>query len=118
VCLATATPYQAFNLHRGQDLAHIARIAMNQDQDISRAADNSGELKSEKSGLYFNTAVLARFVRANYGDDALKEAQRHVALYERIKDAELAGIWRRVLAHLSGIEIVEDSRRVLKASKR
>ena len=54
-------------------------------------------------------------MRANYGDDAAKEAQRHILLYERIKDAELAGIWRRVLAHITGIEVVEDPRRVLKS---
>ncbi len=84
-------------------------------QDVSLSTARALNAEAEQKGLYFNTAVLARFVRANYGDDAAKEAQRHILLYERIKDAELAGIWRRVLAHITGIEVVEDPRRVLKS---
>lgn len=84
-------------------------------QDVSLSTARALKAEAEQKGLYFNTAVLARFVRANYGDDAAKEAQRHVLLYESIKDAELAGIWRRVLAHITGVELVEDPRRVLKS---
>lgn len=86
-------------------------------QDISLSTARAIKSEAEQKRLYFNTAVLARFVRANYGDDAAKEAQRHILLYERIKDAELAGIWRRVLAHITGIELVEDPRRVVKNTK-
>ena len=35
--------------------------------------------EAEQEGLYFNTATLARFMRANYGADAAKEAKRSVS---------------------------------------
>jgi len=67
--------------------------------------------------LFFNTATLARFMRASYGSDAPSEAQRRVTAYTKITDFEVAEIWKRVLAHLHGVEIKEDTRRVLKAAK-
>lgn len=71
--------------------------------------------ESEKQGLYFNAAKLARFMRANYGDNAAAVAQCHVLSYEQIKETQLAGIWKRVVAHLLGVELVDDPRRVLKS---
>jgi hypothetical protein len=98
--------------------SYCRKEAMTQElQDVSLSTARAMKAEAEQKGLYFNTAVLARFLRANYGDDAVKEAQRHVLLYERIKDAELAGIWRRVLAHVTGVELVEDQRRIVKAAK-
>ncbi len=67
--------------------------------------------------LYFNTAVVARFMRTYYGVDAAAEAQRHVAAYLNAGEGELAEIWKRVLAHLCGIEIKEDSRRTVRVAK-
>ena len=84
-------------------------------QDVSLSTAKALRAESEKTGLYFNTATLARFMRANYGDDAAAVAQRHVLSYEQIKETELAGIWKRVVAHILGVELVEDPRRVLKS---
>ena len=86
-------------------------------QDVSLSTARALKAESEQTGLYFNTATLARFMRATHGADAAKQAQRHVLAYEQIKDTELAGIWKRVVAHITGVELVEDPRRVLKAPK-
>ena len=86
-------------------------------QDVSLSTARALKAESEQHGLYFNTATLARFMRATHGPDAAKQAQRHVLAYEQIKDTELAGIWKRVVAHITGVELVEDPRRVLKAPK-
>ena len=42
---------------------------------------------------------------------------RHVAAYERTKEPERAGIWKRVVAHITGVEEVEDQRRVVNRAK-
>jgi hypothetical protein len=83
-------------------------------QDVSLSTAKALRAESEQQGLYFNTAKLARFMRANYGDQAIKEAQRHVAMYMEIKEPEIANIWKRVVAHLTGVQEVEDARRRLK----
>ncbi len=90
---------------------------MTHNKDVSLSTAKALKAESEQNGLYFNTATLARFMRANYGADAAKEAQRHVLVYEQIKEPELVGIWKRVVAHIMGVEIVEDPRRVVKAAK-
>ncbi len=91
---------------------------MTQDlQDVSLSTAGALKAESEQQGLYFNTATLARFMRATHGAAAAREAQRHVLAYEQIKDTELAGIWKRVVAHITGVELVEDPRRVVKADK-
>lgn len=101
---------------RGTDLANCWKDAMTQDlQDVSLSTAKALRAETEKQGLYFNTATLARFMRANYGDDAAAVARRHVLSYEQIKETELAGIWKRVVAHLTGVELVDDPRRVLKS---
>lgn len=73
--------------------------------------------ESEKDALCYNTVTLSRFMRACYGADAAKEADRHVESYLAIKEHEIAGIWKRVVAHIRGIEIVDDQRRIVKPSK-
>ena len=67
--------------------------------------------------LYFNTFSISRFMRTCYGKDAATEAQRHVEGYMRAGRHELAEIWKRVLAHLCGIEVREDARRILRKAK-
>ena len=67
--------------------------------------------------LYFNTFTISRFMRACYGKDAAAQAQRHVIAYALSGRHELAEIWKRVLAHLCGIEIREDGRRVLRKQR-
>ncbi len=37
-------------------------------------------------------------------------------MYKRIKEPEIANIWQRVVAHITGVEIVEDPRRVVKSN--
>ena len=86
-------------------------------QDVSLSTAEALRAEPEAQGLYFNTATLARFMRANYGDAAAAVAQRHVLNYEQIKETELAGIWKRVVAHINGVELVDDPRRVLKSIK-
>jgi hypothetical protein len=86
-------------------------------QDVSLSTAKALRSESEAQGLYFNTATLARFMRASYGADAAKEAQRHVVAYEQIKETELAGIWKRVVAQITGVELIDDPRRTVKAPK-
>lgn len=89
---------------------------MTQDlQDVSLSTAKALRAESEQQGLYFNTAMLARFVRANYGAEAAAVAQRHVLTYEQINETELAGIWKRVVAHILGVELIDDPRRRLKS---
>lgn len=68
-------------------------------------------------GLFFNTATLSRFMQACYGTDAAREAQRHVYEYSQAEDRDLVEIWKRVVAHLHGIEIKEDHRRIVRVAK-
>ncbi len=71
----------------------------------------------KEEALYFNTVTLSRFMRASYGADAAKEAQRHVDAYVTAKQPDIADIWRRVVAHISGIELKDDPRRIVKAAR-
>jgi hypothetical protein len=86
-------------------------------QDVSLSTARALKAESEQNGLYFNTVTLARFMRACYGDDAAKQAERHVQAYMEIKEQEIAGIWKRVVAHLRGVQEIEDQRRIFKAAK-
>jgi phosphoenolpyruvate-protein kinase (PTS system EI component) len=83
------------------------------DQTVS--APQSSAQKEE--ALYFNTVTLSRFMRASYGRDAAKEAQRHVDAYMAAKQPDIADIWRRVVAHISGIELKDDPRRLVKSTR-
>jgi len=67
--------------------------------------------------LFFSTTTLSRFMRVCYGKDAPKEVQRRIAAYIQKAEFEIADIWKRVLAHLHGVEIKEDTRRIVKAPK-
>ena len=84
-------------------------------QDIQDHAHHTAEQTDTKDVLYYNTLTLSRFMRANYGDKAVHEAKRHVEMYLRIREPEIAHIWQRVVAHITGIEVVEDPRRVVKS---
>jgi hypothetical protein len=84
-------------------------------QDTQDRAPHTGEQADTKDALYYNTLTLSRFMRANYGDNAAQEAKRHVEMYLRIREPEIAQIWQRVVAHITRIEIVEDPRRVVKS---
>lgn len=84
-------------------------------QDTQDHTPHAAEQADTKDALYYNTLTLSRFMRANYGDDAAHEAKRHVEMYLRIRKPEIAQIWQRVVAHITGIEIVEDPRRVVKS---
>ena len=86
-------------------------------QDVSLSTAKALRAESEAQGLYFNTVTLARFMRACYGADAAKEALRHVVAYVQIKETELAGIWKRVVAQITGVEEIEDPRRTIKAQR-
>jgi hypothetical protein len=78
----------------------------------SSAASNQKE-----EALYFNTVTLSRFMRACYGADAAREAQRHVDAYLTAKQPDIADIWRRVVAHISGVELKDDPRRIVKSTR-
>ncbi len=86
-------------------------------QDVSLSTAKALRSESEKEALYFNTATLSRFMKACYGADAMQQAQRHVKSYMEIKEPEIAAIWKRVVAHLQGVEIKEDPRRIVKPPK-
>lgn len=86
-------------------------------QDVSLSTARALKAEAEQEGLYFNTATLARFMRANYGADAAKEAKRHVAMYMEINEPEIANIGKRVMAHITGIEEVENQGRIVKSAK-
>ena len=91
---------------------------MTQDtQDVSLSTCKAIRSDAEKEALYFNTATLARFMRACYGADAAEQAERHVNAYMEIKEQEIAGIWKRVVAHIRGVQEVEDQRRIVKVAK-
>ena len=68
--------------------------------------------------LYFNTRTVSRFMNACYGLHAAAEAQRHVVAYAQAGRQELAEIWKRVLAHLCGIEIRDDARRTVRKTRK
>jgi hypothetical protein len=86
-----------------------------QRNDQTSNAPQSSAQKEE--ALYFNTVTLSRFMRACYGADAAREAQRHVDAYLTAKQPDIAEIWRRVVAHISGIELKDDPRRIVKSSR-
>jgi hypothetical protein len=87
-------------------------------QDMKSAPSKTAPSNDAKEqALYFNTMTLSRFMRACYGADAAKEAQRHVTAYTETNEPEIAEIWKRVVAHILGVEIKEDPRRVVKANK-
>ena len=90
---------------------------MTQDQDVSLSTAKALKAESEQTGLYFNTATLAKFMRACYGKDAAIQAERHVNAYMEIKEQEIAGIWKRVVAHIRGVQEGEDHRRIVKVTK-
>lgn len=71
----------------------------------------------KEEALYFNTVTLSRFMRACYGADAAREAQRHVDAYLTAKQPDIADIWRRVVAHINGVELKDDPRRIVKTSR-
>ena len=83
---------------------------MSQQQPSQNAATTS----AQEEALYFNTVTLSRFMRANYGDEAIKVTRERIAAYTRGGHPDIAEIWQRVLAHLTGIELKEDHRRRLK----
>ena len=56
-------------------------------------------------------------MRACYGKDAAVQAERHVNAYMEIKEQEIAGIWKRVVAHIRGVQEIEDQRRIVMAPK-
>lgn len=82
------------------------------DNNVSNAPSHQKE-----EALYFNTVTLSRFMRACYGADAAREAQRHVDAYLTAKQPDIADIWRRVVAHLSGVELKDDPRRIVKSAR-
>ena len=89
---------------------------MNQDEN-TKPPTNSPPSQHRKQRLFFSTTTLSRFMRVCYGKDAPQEVQRRIAAYIQKADFELAEIWKRVLAHLHGVEIKEDARRIVKAPK-
>jgi len=72
---------------------------------------------AQEEALYFNTVTLSRFMRANYGDESVRVTRERIAAYTRGGHPDIAEIWQRVLAHLTGIELKEDQRRLLKPVK-
>ena len=89
-------------------------------QDTQETWDRMAEAfraEAEKEPLYFNTVTLSRFMSACHGAGAAAEAQRRVAAYTAKKEPEIAEIWKRVVAHLTGVEIKEDQRRILKVNR-
>ncbi len=83
---------------------------MSQQQTSPQATTTS----AQEEALYFNTVTLSRFMRANYGDESVRVTRERIAAYTRGGHPDIAEIWERVLAHLTGIEIKEDHRRRLK----
>jgi len=83
----------------------------------ARVSAPESDRDRERERLYFNTVTLSRFMKACYGADAAKEAKRHIDVYREAGDTELTDIWKRVHAHIVGIEIKEDVRRTLKFAK-
>lgn len=77
---------------------------------MSRQSEKTSASDSKEETLHFNTITLSRFMRANYGDQAAREAQRHVQVYTKTGQFELASIWKRVLVHITGSELKEPSR--------
>ena len=53
-------------------------------------------------------------MRANYGDEAVTVTRERIEAYARGGHPDIAEIWQRVLAHITGIELKEDHRRRLK----
>ena len=86
-------------------------------QDLSLSTCKAIRSDAEKEALYFNTVTLARFMRACYGKDAAQQAERHVHAYMEIREQEIAGIWKRVVAHIRGVQEIEDQRRIVKVAK-
>ncbi len=83
---------------------------MSQQQTSPQATSTS----AQEEALYFNTVTLSRFMRANYGDESVKVTRERIEAYTRGGHPDIAEIWQRVLAHLTGIELKEDHRRRLK----
>ncbi|MBY0509965.1 MAG: hypothetical protein K2P94_07405 [Rhodospirillaceae bacterium] len=88
-------------------------MTQQKDEKISSAPQSS----QKEEALYFNTVTLSRFMRACYGAEAAKEAQRHVDAYLTAKQPDIADIWRRVVAHIRGVELKDDPRRVVKSAR-
>lgn len=87
-------------------------------QERNDQTSNAPQSSTQKEeALYFNTATLSRFMRACYGRDAARETQRRVDMYVSAKQPDIADIWRRVLAHISGIELKDDPRRIVKSAR-
>ena len=77
-------------------------------------SQNAATTSAQEEALYFNTVTLSRFMRANYGDEAIRVCRERIAAYLRGGHPDIAEIWQRVLAHLTGVETKEDHRRRLK----
>ncbi len=75
---------------------------------------NAATTSAQEEALYFNTVTLSRFMRANYGDEAVQVTRERIEAYTRGGHPDIAEIWQRVLAHITGIELKEDHRRRLK----
>lgn len=73
---------------------------------LEKAATTAATSLKEET-LRFNAITLSRFMRANYGDEAAREAQRHIQVYTKTGQFELAAIWKRVLVHITGCELKE-----------
>ena len=87
-------------------------------QNKTAAPPNASPSDDAKDqALYYNTITLSRFMRACFGADAAKEAQRHVLAYTHANDPELVEIWKRVVSHILGVELIDDQRRIVKAAK-
>jgi len=85
-------------------------------QQRNEQTSNAPQSSTQKEeALYFNTVTLSRFMRACYGADAARETQRRVDMYVSAKQPDIAEIWRRVVAHISGVELKDDPRRIVKS---
>ena len=86
---------------------------MSQERNTENTTKPSPASDSPKEEtLRFNAITLSRFMRANYGDQAAREAHRHIQAYTKTGQFELAAIWKRVLAHINGGELKDPARLV------
>ena len=89
-------------------------MTQNTRQKEGALSDAPTSKDAKDQALYFNTITLSRFMRACYGPEAAKEAQRHFQQYTSIKQPDIAEIWKRVVAHINGIEL-KDPQRLVKS---
>jgi hypothetical protein len=73
--------------------------------------------KDDHIGRFLSVSILSRFMRITYGAQAIPETQRRIEAYAKGSKHDLAEIWQRVLARLTGCDPSTETRMVVKAKR-